>query len=118
MGRKRMCIYDQWPIKVMRLLAFVSTTCMIITFSLQNQWETILLGITRDAVIKLAQRELGLIVRERQIDRTELYIADEVFLCGTGAQIAPVISIDHNPVGNGEIGPISQRLQDLYFDVV
>jgi branched-chain amino acid aminotransferase len=80
--------------------------------------ENILLGITRDTVIKLAQREFGIIVRERQIDRTELYIADEVFLCGTGAQIAPVVSIDHNPVGNGEVGPISQRLQDLYFDVV
>jgi branched-chain amino acid aminotransferase len=80
--------------------------------------ENILLGITRDTVIKLAQREFGMIARERQIDRTELYVADEVFLCGTGAQIAPVISIDHNPVGNGEVGPISQRLQDLYFDVV
>jgi branched-chain amino acid aminotransferase len=80
--------------------------------------ENILLGITRDTVIKLAQRELGLIARERSIDRTELYIADEVFLCGTGAQVAPVVSIDHNPIGNGEVGPISQRLQDLYFDVV
>jgi branched-chain amino acid aminotransferase len=80
--------------------------------------ENILLGITRDTVIKLAQREFGLIVRERAIDRTELYVADEVFLCGTGAQIAPVISIDHNPVGNGEVGAISQRLQDLYFDIV
>jgi branched-chain amino acid aminotransferase len=80
--------------------------------------ENILLGITRDTVIKLAQREFGLIVRERSIDRTELYVADEIFLCGTGAQVAPVISIDHNPVGNGEVGPISQRLQDLYFDVV
>ena len=59
-----------------------------------------------------------MITRERQIDRTELYIANEVFLCGTGAQVAPVISIDHNPVGNGKVGPISQRLQDLYFDVV
>ncbi len=80
--------------------------------------ENILLGITRDTVIKLAQREFGLITRERQIDRTELYVADEVFLCGTGAQVAPVIEIDHNPVGNGAVGPISQRLQDLYFDVV
>jgi branched-chain amino acid aminotransferase len=80
--------------------------------------ENILLGITRDTVIKMAQREFGLIVRERQIDRTELYIAEEVFLCGTGAQVAPVISVDHNPIGNGEVGPISQRLQDLYFDIV
>jgi branched-chain amino acid aminotransferase len=80
--------------------------------------ENILLGITRDTVIELAQREYGLVTRERAIDRTELYIADEVFLCGTGAQIAPVISVDHNPVGNGKVGPISQRLQDLYFDIV
>src|SRR5258708_18358008 len=57
--------------------------------------ENILLGITRDTVIELARRELGLITRERQIDRTELYTADENFRCGTGAQIAPVIPVDH-----------------------
>ncbi|WP_126577956.1 branched-chain amino acid transaminase [Tengunoibacter tsumagoiensis] len=80
--------------------------------------ENILLGITRDTVIQLAERELGIKTRERSIDRTELYIADEIFLCGTGAQIAPVVSVDHNPVGKGETGPISKQLQDLYFDVV
>lgn len=80
--------------------------------------ENILLGITRDTVIKIAQRELGLITRERQIDRTELYIADEIFLCGTGAQIAPVIEVDRRPVGTGKVGPIGQKLQDLYFDIV
>lgn len=80
--------------------------------------ENILLGITRDTVIKIAQRELGLITRERQIDRTELYIADEIFLCGTGAQIAPVIEVDRSPVGTGKVGPIGQKLQDLYFDIV
>jgi branched-chain amino acid aminotransferase len=80
--------------------------------------ENILLGITRDTVIKLAQRELGLVTRERPIDRTELYIADEIFLCGTGAQIAPVIEVDHSPVGTGQVGPIGQKLQDLYFDIV
>jgi len=80
--------------------------------------ENILLGVTRDTVIKIAQRELGLITRERQIDRTELYIADEIFLCGTGAQIAPVIEVDHSPVGTGQVGPIGQKLQDLYFDIV
>jgi len=80
--------------------------------------ENILLGITRDTVIKIAQRELGLITRERQIDRTELYIADEIFLCGTGAQIAPVIEVDHSPIGTGQVGPIGQKLQDLYFDIV
>jgi branched-chain amino acid aminotransferase len=80
--------------------------------------ENILLGITRETVIELARREFGRITRERQIDRTELYIADEIFLCGTGAQIAPVIKVDHRPVGDGTIGPISKALQQLYFAVV
>lgn len=80
--------------------------------------ENILLGITRDTVIELARREFGRITRERQIDRTELYVADEIFMCGTGAQIAPIISVDHRPVGNGQIGPISSAIQQLYNDVV
>src|SRR2546425_11413773 len=80
--------------------------------------ENILLGITRDTIIDLATRELGRITRERQVDRTELYVADEIFLCGTGAQIAPVTSVDHRLVGNGQVGPISSTLQNLYFDVV
>ncbi|HLJ32656.1 MAG TPA: branched-chain amino acid transaminase [Ktedonobacteraceae bacterium] len=80
--------------------------------------ENILLGITRDTVMELGRREFGYITRERQIDRTELYIADEMFLCGTGAQICPVISVDHRPVGNGTVGPIAGTLQKLYFDVV
>src|SRR5947199_1304537 len=80
--------------------------------------ENILLGITRETVIELARREFGRITRERQIDRTELYIADEILLCGTGAQIAPVIKVDHRPVGDGTIGPISKALQQLYLDVV
>ena len=80
--------------------------------------ENILLGITRDTVMQLARRELGRITSERQIDRTEIYVADEIFMCGTGAQIAPVISVDHRPVGNGRIGPISSAIQQLYNDVV
>ncbi|HEU5230905.1 MAG TPA: branched-chain amino acid transaminase [Ktedonobacteraceae bacterium] len=80
--------------------------------------ENILLGITRDTVIKLGRRELGYTTQERVVDRTELYIANEMFLCGTGAQIAPVISVDHRPVGDGKVGPIGRTLQDLYFDVV
>src|SRR6266702_2930449 len=79
--------------------------------------ENILLGITRDTVIELGRREFGRITRERQVDRTELYVADEIFLCGTGAQIAPVISVDHRPVGNGQVGPIAKKLQQLYFEV-
>lgn len=80
--------------------------------------ENILLGITRDTVIELARRELGRITRERQVDRTELYIASEIFLCGTGAQIAPVVSVDHRAVGNGQVGSISRAIQDIYFEVV
>lgn len=80
--------------------------------------ENILLGVTRDTVIELARRELGRITRERQVDRTELYIAEEIFLCGTGAQIAPVVSVDHRPIGDGKVGPIAHTMQQLYFDVV
>jgi len=80
--------------------------------------ENILLGITRDTIIRLSQYEHGCITHERQIDRTELYIADEIFLCGTGAQIAPVISVDHRPIGTGEIGPFSRDLQEMYGKVV
>ena len=80
--------------------------------------ENILLGITRDTIIELAHREFGRITRERQIDRTELYVADEILLCGTGAQIAPVTKVDHRLIGDGTIGPISKALQQLYFDVV
>src|SRR2546423_4643674 len=80
--------------------------------------ENILLGITRDTIIKLARREFDRITRERQVDRTELYTADEIFLCGTGAQIAPVIRVDHRPVGNGQIGSIAGAIKQIYSDVV
>lgn len=80
--------------------------------------ENILQGITRDTVMQLARRELSCITCERRVDRTELYIADEIFLCGTGAQIAPVIYVDHRPIGTGQMGPISRATQELYFDVV
>jgi branched-chain amino acid aminotransferase len=76
----------------------------------------ILEGITRDAVLVLA-RDLGIPTAERTIDRTELYVAEEVFFCGTGAQIAPCVRIDGRSVGDGRIGPVSKRLGDLYFAV-
>ena len=79
--------------------------------------DDILVGVTRNTVLELAQ-ELGIPVKERSIDRTELYAADEVFCCGTGAQIVPVESIDHRFVGNGKIGSITKQIQTLYFDVV
>src|SRR5215208_4683764 len=75
----------------------------------------ILEGITRDAVMELAGKELGMPVIEREVGRTELYAADEVFLSGTGFQIAPVVEVDDRPVGTGSIGPVAERLQELYF---
>jgi branched-chain amino acid aminotransferase len=80
--------------------------------------ENILLGITRESIIELARRELDRITRERQVDRTELYTADEIFLCGTGAQIAPVIRVDHRQVGDGKVGPVASAICCLYHDVV
>ena len=76
----------------------------------------ILEGITRDAVMELAGKEArGMPVIEREVDRTELYAADEVFLSGTGFQIAPVVEVDDRPIGTGSIGPVVERLQELYF---
>src|SRR5574337_1279728 len=80
--------------------------------------EDILEGITRDTVIELAREELGIETIERPIGRTELYVADEAFLCGTGAQVSPVIEVDRRPLGSGRIGPITEKIQTLYFDVV
>src|SRR5947209_321322 len=80
--------------------------------------ENILLGVTRDTIIQLARREFNRITRERKVDRTELYVADEILLCGTGVQLAPVVSVDHRLIGNGQVGPIAKQLQDLYFDIV
>jgi branched-chain amino acid aminotransferase len=79
--------------------------------------DNILEGITRHHLMTMAG-DLGILVRERSIDRTELYMADEVFLCGTGAQLAPVVEIDRRPIGSGKVGPITRRLHNLYFDAV
>jgi branched-chain amino acid aminotransferase len=80
--------------------------------------QDILEGITRDVLLTLCREELGLMVTERQVGRTELYVADEVFLCGTGAQVSPVIEVDRRPVGSGKMGPITARIQQLYFQTV
>ena len=71
--------------------------------------DDILEGVTRSAMMQLAKQELGLKTHVRSIDRSELYVAEEVLLCGTGAQISPVTSIDHRPVGTGNVGPITAR---------
>ncbi len=81
-------------------------------------YNNILMGITRDTVIKLAQRELGLEIIERSIDRSELYTAEECFFTGTAAHITPVAEVDHRPIGNGQIGKITRKLQKIYADVI
>ena len=80
--------------------------------------DNILEGITRRTVIMLLRDELGLEVVERSIDRTEVYLAEEIFFCGTGVQIAAINKVDHRPVGTGKMGPITGKLRTLYFDVV
>lgn len=77
--------------------------------------ENILEGITRQVVLSLTE-ELEVPIQVRPIDRTELYVADELFLVGTGVQVAPITKIDHRTVGTGTIGPVTQKLQALYFD--
>jgi len=81
-------------------------------------WDSsVLIGITRDSVMKLA-RDLGIEVRERRIPRELLYVADEVFLCGTAAEIAPVRTVDHLRVGTVVPGPITGVIQRRFDDLV
>ncbi len=77
----------------------------------------ILESVTRETVMTLAG-EQGIPVEERDVDRTELYVADEVFLCGTGQELVPVVQVDRLPVGTGGPGPVTQRLQAAYEAVV
>src|SRR5581483_5461411 len=77
----------------------------------------ILQGITRESVIELA-REAGLTVEETTFARDELYTADEVFLCGTAAEITPVREVDDRKIGAGECGPITRKLQEVFFEAV
>lgn len=83
-----------------------------------GEHEDILEGITRSSIIEIAQKELGLEVVVRAIDRSELYVADEIFLCGTGAQVAWVSEADYRPVGDGTMGPITHQIRELYFKAV
>lgn len=76
--------------------------------------ENVLEGITRDSIAELARRELGLVVEERPIDRSELYVCDELFLTGTAVGVAPVVSVDHRPIGQGIVGTITTSLRQLY----
>jgi len=81
-------------------------------------YNSILVGITRDTVIRLARNELGLETAERPVVRSELYNADECLLTGTAAHITPVCQVDRRPVGSGGTGPVTARLQKLYFDII
>ncbi|KKK75467.1 hypothetical protein LCGC14_2873430, partial [marine sediment metagenome] len=78
----------------------------------------ILVGITRETVITLAREEMGMETVERDIDRSELYTAEECFMTGTAAHVTPVVELDHRPIGSGKAGPVAKRLMQLYFDVI
>lgn len=81
-------------------------------------YANILEGITRHTVVEIAANELGIETEFRQIDRSELYIAEEIFFCGTGAQIAGIGSVDHRRIGTGETGAITAKLQAVYAELV
>lgn len=78
----------------------------------------ILESITRRTLIRLFEQVLGLTVVERDVDRTELYVADEVFCCGTGREIKAITSVDRFPIGTGDIGPITKQIEKLYHEIV
>jgi branched-chain amino acid aminotransferase len=75
-------------------------------------------GIVRRSLIQLLRDELGIKVVERNIDRTEVYIADEAFMCGTGVQVAAISKVEHRLIGDGNMGAITGQLRDLFFQVV
>ncbi len=77
-----------------------------------------LVGITRDTVMALARQELGMETVERDIDRSELYVGEECFMTGTAAHVTPVVELDHRPIGDGKMGPVTKRLVQLYFDII
>lgn len=80
--------------------------------------DNILEGITADTVVELARNELGIETVQRQIDRTELYIADEIFMTGTAAHLTPVTEVDRRPIGDGRPGPLTKQLSSIFFDVI
>jgi branched-chain amino acid aminotransferase len=80
--------------------------------------DNLLEGITRNTILNLARKDLKLEVDIRSIDRSELFVAEELFLAGTGVQIASIIKVDHRPIGSGSMGPITTKIRNMYFDVV
>jgi branched-chain amino acid aminotransferase len=79
--------------------------------------DDLLEGVTRKAIFEILANE-GIPLEIRSIDRSEIYIADEALLCGTGVQVSPVVEVDHRPVGSGEVGPIGRLVRERYFDAV
>jgi len=79
--------------------------------------QDILVGITRGCVMDVA-RDAGAQVVERDVDRTELYMSDELFLCGTGVQVVPIISVDGRVIGTGKMGDLTRQIQDRYLGAV
>ncbi len=80
--------------------------------------DNILEGITRRSAIEILRNEMGLQVVERSIDRTEVSIAEELFMTGTAAQITAVTQVDHRPIGSGSMGPITTKLREMYEDIL
>jgi branched-chain amino acid aminotransferase len=78
----------------------------------------ILEGLTRNTVIELCKNELGIDVIERRIPKSDVVVADEFFMTGTAAHVTPVLSVDGRKIGDGSIGPVTAKLQELYFDIV
>ena len=77
----------------------------------------ILESITRDSLIRLFAEAHGLTVEEREVDRTELYVAQEIFVCGSAFEVTPVVSVDRYSVGDGRVGPLTKAIQATYLDV-
>ena len=83
-----------------------------------TETDNCLLGITRDSVIQIARQELGIEVIKRKIQRSELYLADEIFLTGTAAHITSVGNLDNRSIGDGNKGKLTKEIQKIYFDAV
>ena len=83
-----------------------------------TETDNCLLGITRNTIIQIAKNELNIEIKERRIHRSELYLADEIFLTGTAAHVTSVGSLDNRTIGNGKVGQITKTLQDIYFSIV
>lgn len=94
---------------------FIIRNDQLITPSVKDN---ILEGITRATIMELAREEFGMHVHERTIDRSELYLADEAFFTGTGAQVAAIVEVDHRLLSGGKTGPWTKKIQELFFRTV